>query len=423
MNTEDKKLLKGHPLLFNFITILFYLIYLTLCLYPNHCNAERRKPGPGPKTPPEAFHLEYPTDTPAPSDPLISQETDLNIILKPQIDVKGRENDYKLSGPEAEKPLGYYEYRFDKSFGGFGMGHGFFEDPVDIAIDNESGDIFICEKDAGRIQRFDSEGNFEEQWEAIDLDEDKLSGEAERLDNPEGIFVDYKDGIGITIVYVADTRNNRVLQFDKDGILINSKGKKITDVGTYLRDNPLWGKFGSGKGRFHHPIDITVDSRDNCYILDSRNSRIQSFDDEGKFRLEWGGFGSTNENFIKPIKLAYDQSGFGSIWVLDAQDARIQQFEINGNFLRALTPKDENNKPLKNPVDLFIDGQGFIFLTDGNSNKVYKYNNDLEFIQSWGGPGNGDGQFKKIGGISVDENDRVIVIDQDNYRVQVFRRF
>lgn len=329
-------------------------------------------------------------------------------------------------------PLGFYEYRFYKSFGGSGMGHGYFEYPVDIDVDRDD-NIYVCDRDAGRIQAFDSEGNFEEEWDRLDIEGDIPFGQKGSMDRPEALCVDYKDRIWKIVIYVADTRNNRILQFNKDGKLVDpNSGDEINE---YEKEKInrwkdltekkvlLWGEFGSRQGQFHHPADIAVDGRGNCYILDSRNSRIQCFNDSGEFRHEWGGFGSGPGSFLKPIKLAYDQSGFGSIWVIDSKDGRLHQFDLDGNFIRALIPKDNGQKPLPKPTALCFDTQGFAYLTDSNLNMIFKYNNDLEFVQCWGKEGTGPGEFKGPAGIVVDKEDRVLVVDSGNSRVQIFTPF
>ena len=48
-------------------------------------------------------------------------------------------------------------------FGAQGTGHGFFSDPRHIAVDG-SGRIFVADYTTGRIQVFDGEGGFMDQW-------------------------------------------------------------------------------------------------------------------------------------------------------------------------------------------------------------------------------------------------------------------
>ncbi|MGA1792065.1 MAG: NHL repeat-containing protein [bacterium] len=324
------------------------------------------------------------------------------------------------------KPLGFYDYKFYKSFGGFGMGNGYFEEPVDIAVDNDD-NIYVCDIEAGKIQKFDSEGNYDDEWERLSIRNDEIFNQPDTMDESSALCVDYKERFGRTFIYVADTKNNRILQFNRDGKLINPEGEEIENSNEWQTmvdtNDQLWGKFGSREGEFHHPKDLAVDKHDNLYILDSRNFRIQCFDDEGRFKFEWGGFGSGPGSFLKPGRMAYDPSRFGAIWVIDSKDGRLHKFDLDGDFLRAYKPKDKDSNPLPNPTDLSFDTQGYIYLTDGTLNKVFKYNNDVEFIQCWGEKGSGPGQFKEPKGIIVDSEDRILVVDSGNYRIQIFTHF
>ncbi|MGA1843410.1 MAG: 6-bladed beta-propeller [bacterium] len=326
--------------------------------------------------------------------------------------------------PQIPKPLGYYEYRFDKSFGGYGLGHGYFQSPVDIGVDDED-NIYVCDKEGERIQRFNAEGYFREEWERISIDLSDFN-QSNNMNEPQALHVDYKESVGMTFIYVSDTKNNRILQFNKDGMLIKPDGEEIDEIQEWsamINAELLWGGFGSGPGQFHHPTDVTVDRYDNVYVLDSMNSRVQCFDEEGKFKSEFGGFGSGRGSFLKPTRIAYDPSRFGALWVIDGKNGKLHKFDLDGDFVRAYQPRDNQGTPLPTPADLCLDTQGFLYVTDSSLNRVFKYNSDVEFIQCWGGEGSEAGQFKAPKGIAVDSEDRVLVVDSGNYRVQIFRQF
>jgi len=363
----------------------------------------------------ESIQESLPHETPPPS-------SDANRI-EPLMNPNQSEEGSRTIIPQRPKPLGYYEYRFDKSFGGYGLGNGYFERPVDVAVDMDD-NIYVCDMEGGRIQTFDSEGNFDEEWVRLSLDLASFK-ESNTMDEPQAIYVDYKDRARVTFIYVADTKNNRILQFNKDGTLIGPDGEEIDNTTEWItiRKDLLWGEFGSGERQFHHPADIAVDKNDNCYILDSRNHRIQCFDDEGIFKFEFGGFGSGPGSFLKPTRIAYDPSRFGAIWVIDSKNGKFHKFDLDGTFVKAYQPMDDHGAPLPSPADLYLDTQGFLYVTDSSLNRVFKYNNDVEFIQCWGEEGSGPGQFKKPMGIAVDSEDRVLVVDSGNYRVQIFRQF
>ncbi|MBI4671441.1 MAG: 6-bladed beta-propeller [Chloroflexi bacterium] len=62
-------------------------------------------------------------------------------------------------------------------------------------------------------------------------------------------------------VYVADTDNDRIQVFDRDG--------------RFLRK---WGSSGEGDGQFAKPVAVTVDAQGTVYVADWRNYRVQARD-------------------------------------------------------------------------------------------------------------------------------------------------
>ncbi|MFA6654194.1 MAG: 6-bladed beta-propeller [Candidatus Delongbacteria bacterium] len=64
--------------------------------------------------------------------------------------------------------------------------------------------------------------------------------------------------------------------------------------------------------------------------------------------------------------------------------------------------------------DLVIDSKGNIFISDGQSFTVKKFNSDGKFIKSFGRQGSGPGEFEFMGDMSI-FNDTVYVFDQASY--------
>ncbi len=81
-------------------------------------------------------------------------------------------------------------------------------------------------------------------------------------------------------IYVVDALANRVQKFDPDGRFVLQ-----------------WGSLGAGNGAFSTPWAIAVDASDNIYIADLINNRIQKFDQTGQFLLAWGTAGTLPGEF------------------------------------------------------------------------------------------------------------------------------
>jgi sugar lactone lactonase YvrE len=106
---------------------------------------------------------------------------------------------------------------------------------------------------------------------------------------PNGdIFV--ADGHG---VMAGHQTNDRIVKFAKDGTFLTT-----------------WGKHGSAPGEFDVPHSLALDSQGRLFVADRSNSRLQIFDQDGKFIAEWRQFG-------RPSSVYIDKSD--TIYVADSQ--------------------------------------------------------------------------------------------------------
>ncbi|HEX6154371.1 MAG TPA: hypothetical protein VFZ19_12715, partial [Solirubrobacterales bacterium] len=85
-------------------------------------------------------------------------------------------------------------------------------------------------------------------------------------------------------------------------------------------------KFGgesSGPGRLDSPNDLATDTEGNVWVLDTGHSRVQKFDPEGKFLLQFGSSGTG---------IAVDSEG--DVWITAGGDL-VKEFSDEGAFLRS----------------------------------------------------------------------------------------
>jgi mono/diheme cytochrome c family protein/streptogramin lyase len=97
--------------------------------------------------------------------------------------------------------------KFIKMWGGHGAGQGQFEMPHSLAFDSK-GRLFVADRGNNRIQIFDQDGNYLDQWA--------------QFSRPSGIFIDKND-----VIYVADSESR-----DKDGYGHNPGWKRGIRVGS-----------------------------------------------------------------------------------------------------------------------------------------------------------------------------------------------
>ena len=178
-------------------------------------------------------------------------------------------------------------------------------------------------------------------------------------------------------------------------------------------------KWGGNNGDFNNPHAVALDSSGNAYVLDSGNNRVQKFDADGNFILQWGSAGSTDGKFNNPQGIAVDRSS-GSVYVVDTGNNRVQKFGSTGSFLIKWGSKGSGNSQFNSPAGVAIDSSGNVYVSDVNNHRIAKFNSNGIFLTKWGSTGSGQGQFKGPHGVAVDSNNFVFVSDFMNNKVQKF---
>jgi DNA-binding beta-propeller fold protein YncE len=202
-------------------------------------------------------------------------------------------------------------------------------------------------------------------------------------------------------VYVADTRNDRIIELSPGGDVLL-----------------CWGTEGFGDGQFSSPYGIAVDRVGNVYVADENNSRIQKFTSDGVFLAKWGVAGTSDGQFIGPYGIAVDRAG--SVYVADESNSRIQKFTSDGVFLAKWGSQGRGDGQFDSPSGIAVDSTGNVYVADTFNSRIQKFTSDGVFLAKWGKSGHGDGQFSSPYGIAVDSAGNVYVADTGNYRIQKF---
>jgi len=127
-----------------------------------------------------------------------------------------------------------------KTWGTKGDGPGQFDLVHNIVID-KTGKVYIADRESERIQIFDADGKFIEQWTHVG--------------KPYGLYLDDR-----TNVYITDGEANKVYVTDRTG-------KVLTSFGTT----------GDGPAEFKMAHSITCDKKGNIYVAEGDGMRIQVF--------------------------------------------------------------------------------------------------------------------------------------------------
>ena len=162
---------------------------------------------------------------------------------------------------------------------------------------------------------------------------------------------------------------------------------------------------------------VAVDSKDRVYVYSRSEHPMVVFDREGNFLATWG------EDVLKDAHGIFIDAD-DQIFCVERNTHCVRKFTVEGELLMTLgTPDQEGapGEPFNKPTDIAFDSDGFMYISDGYGNRrVHKYSPDGERVTSWGEEGTGPGQFDFPHCVRVDDDDRVMVADRTNNRIQFF---
>jgi sugar lactone lactonase YvrE len=164
-------------------------------------------------------------------------------------------------------------------------------------------------------------------------------------------------------------------------------------------DLGIIGSYGSGDGQFRETRGIVFDSQGNSYVPDAFGDRIEKFDVDGNYILQWPGAGmiATDNNDV--------------IYVTDDTNSRIRKFDTNGNSIGEISN---------------VSSLGYMRIVDntiylGRVNKVTIMDLDGNVIDEFGSYGGGVSEFSGNAGLAINPiTNTLSVVDSANHRVQMF---
>ncbi len=163
---------------------------------------------------------------------------------------------------------------------------------------------------------------------------------------------------------------------------------------------------------------LAVDSKGNVYLLQRKHPSVLVFAPSGAMIAQWDHVRIMDGHGICV-------SPDDRILVIDRDAHEIIVFNPDGRIVQRLgerhNPRD--GLPFNHPSDVAVASDGEIYVTDGYGNSnVHRFAADGTYLMSWGKPGAGRGEFSTPHSIWIDPQDRVLVADRENNRVQIFTR-
>jgi len=196
--------------------------------------------------------------------------------------------------------------------------------------------LYVPDNGNWRIQKFGPNGNFLMMF----------GSEALPPDYPAGKFCR-------VMCDVAVDSNGYIYTLEGSGDPEGAQRvQKWTANGEWVK---AWGSYGRGQGQFYNCRGICVDNDNNILVADSENMRIQKFDSNGKFLMEWQTIDLVSD-------IAYSMSH--NIYYVNS-GAKITAYTKNGKLLFSWGPVFG--------YSLAVDQQGNVYYVEYDNDRVLKF--------------------------------------------------
>lgn len=169
------------------------------------------------------------------------------------------------------------------------------------------------------------------------------------LNNPRGISISPAGEI-----YIADTGNNSIKKFSKNGQLI----REVTGYG--------WGEL-----EFDQPYDVDASGGISIYVADYNNHRVQRFDKNLNYVATLQGGSDRVDFFGFPKSVAF--SKFGDLFIIDEENLRCVKINKFNKLEKTFGGVEAGQGRLVNPIQIAIVNQSLITVLDGNYILIYDY--------------------------------------------------
>jgi DNA-binding beta-propeller fold protein YncE len=195
------------------------------------------------------------------------------------------------------------------------------------------------------------------------------------------------------------------------------EGNKFASVPGWCEAPDKAQYFGSTHG------GIVVDKAGKLYITSETKSSVVVYNADGKVERNW----DAQYAGIHGLNISVE-NGEEFIYAAHLRAKKVRKFKLDGTQVLEIGCPMESGKYEKpeqwSPTGVVAGPDGRIYVVDGyGRNWIHQFDAAGKYVKSFGGPGNGPGQFKTCHGIGLDtrgEKPLLLICDRENRRLQHF---
>ena len=291
----------------------------------------------------------------------------------------------------------YGNFRFQR-FTSNGTLRGIYPDPVagapvgalsqprGVAVDNDTGKIYVADTWAERFQVFRPDGSAEAAYGQ------RNSIAPYGFDYPRGIAFDQD----LNRLWITNTRAHNIRRYNADASYIDTLGSEQND--------------SAANGYFRWPVSADF-FNGNAYVGDYNSGVVKRLNANTGAELSTR---SMNNNGV-----AVDPST-GNVYVVSWVDDKVTVLSPTlSTVIRTFGSNGSTDGKFQNPWGITI-ANGVVYVTDTQLSRVQAFDLNGGFLGKWGGLGTGPYQFSNPGGITHDAAGNLYIADSANDRVQIF---
>ncbi len=256
------------------------------------------------------------------------------------------------------------------SFGAEGIGPGMFSDARSVAVDNNTGHIYVGEYVGGRIQVFDDTGKFINQW-SVDTEMPLRGMDVDRQGNlyvvQSGLINKYNAETGESLGQIEYERG-----WGFDDVVVAADGAVIAPWFGGQDDIVRFNAGGTPTLTISEAVSgqtnsseldtrVAVDGLGNIYALGTFNNAVLKYGPDGKYLDTFGG-GSGPAAIDSPMAIAVD--GQGRVYVSELVGP-VKIFDSGGQYLNSINVQ---------AYGLRFNDQGELFVASRTKIVKYKIN-------------------------------------------------
>ena len=261
-----------------------------------------------------------------------------------------------------------------------GKAPGELSDPHGVAVDENTGSIYVVEEGSHRVSVFSETGDFLRSFSHQDMT------------TPWGIAL-HRDNI-----YVTNWSNNAVFHFKMEQQI-----RHVARFGIVV---------GSSDEQLNSPLGLTVSTDGDVFVADNNNNRIKILDESLRFKRH-----VTHQSMEWPldVKLSRDE-----MFVLCGSSLCVLVISHAGEMTRSLFTNG-NGMQVTDAHFFCLDAEQNLLICDYGAVNVKIFSKDGILLHTVGQAGHGRGMFLRPTGIALTKSlNLVIVSDNINFGVQIF---